>query len=58
MATKQVFRRTRALAQTGIILAAGALSATGIAQQPASFGPSNPFYAPSTLPFQIGRAHV
>ena len=51
MATKQVFRRTRALAQTGIILAAGALSATGIAQQPASFGPSNPFYAPSTLPF-------
>ena len=51
MATKQVFRRTRALAQTGIILAAGALSSTGIAQQPASFGPSNPFYAPSTLPF-------
>jgi peptidyl-dipeptidase Dcp len=51
MATKQVFRRTRALAQTGIILAAGALSAAGIAQQPAAFGPSNPFYAASTLPF-------
>ena len=39
------------MAQTGIILAAGAISATGMGQQPASFGPSNPFYAPSTLPF-------
>ncbi|HEY1742253.1 MAG TPA: peptidyl-dipeptidase Dcp [Granulicella sp.] len=39
------------MAQTGIILAAGALSAAGIAQQPGPFGPSNPFYAPSTLPF-------
>jgi len=39
------------LAQTGIILTAGALSAASIAQQPASFGPSNPFYAASALPF-------
>ena len=39
------------MAQTGIILAAGAISAAGIAQQPTSFGPSNPFYTPSTLPF-------
>lgn len=54
MATMQVFRRTRALAQTGLILAAGtlALGNSAAAQQPAAFGPSNPFYAPSTLPFQ------
>jgi peptidyl-dipeptidase Dcp len=52
MAIRQVFRRTRALAQTGLILATGALAPLSTAQQPSpAFGPSNPFYAPSTLPF-------
>jgi len=52
MAIMQVFRRTRALAQTGLILAAGAIAPLSTAQQVApAFGPSNPFYAPSTLPF-------
>jgi peptidyl-dipeptidase Dcp len=43
-------RRNRVLAATTTILAAGAL--TLAAQQPAAFGPSNPFYAPSSLPFE------
>jgi len=52
MAMTQFFRRTRTLAMTGTILAAGTLSSSSSAQQPAAFGPSNPFYAASTLPYQ------
>ena len=36
---------------TGISIAVGAAAACA-AQTPADFGPGNPFYAPSTLPFQ------
>jgi len=54
MASINLSRRTRALARTTTILAAGALvvGATASAQQSTTFGPSNPFYAPSTLPHQ------
>jgi len=45
--------RSRKLARTTTILAAGALTLGATpAQQPAAFGPSNPFYAASTLPYQ------
>jgi peptidyl-dipeptidase Dcp len=37
---------------TGTILAAGTLSSSSSAQQPTAFGPSNPFYAASSLPYQ------
>jgi len=52
MVMTQFFRRTRTLAMTGTILAAGTLSSSSFAQQPAAFGPSNPFYAASSLPYQ------
>jgi len=55
MASINLSRRTRALARTTTILAAGALAVSGTtasAQQPTAFGPANPFYAPSTLPHQ------
>ena len=55
MASINLSRRTRALARTTTILAAGALTVgttTTSAQQHADFGPANPFYAPSTLPHQ------
>jgi peptidyl-dipeptidase Dcp len=48
MARRINFRRTCALAVTTTVFTVGALSA----QQPTAFGPSNPFYAPSTLPYQ------
>ena len=45
--------RSRKLARTTTILAAGALTLGAThAQQPTAFGPSNPFYAASTLPYQ------
>jgi peptidyl-dipeptidase Dcp len=53
MASTNIRRRTRTLARTTTILAAGALTLGATqAQQPAAFGPSNPLYAPSTLPYQ------
>ena len=52
MAITKFFRRTSTLAMTGTILAAGTLSSSSSAQQPAAFGPANPFYAASSLPYQ------
>jgi peptidyl-dipeptidase Dcp len=43
-------RTRRILGVTATVLTAGAMAAG--AQTPAAFGPSNPFYAPSTLPYQ------
>jgi peptidyl-dipeptidase Dcp len=43
-------RTRRILSVTATVLTAGAMAAG--AQTPAAFGPSNPFYAPSTLPYQ------
>jgi peptidyl-dipeptidase Dcp len=46
-------RFTRSILITGISVALAASAATAQTQAAsASFGPSNPFYAPSTLPFQ------
>jgi peptidyl-dipeptidase Dcp len=49
MAAKQA-RRILNVAAT--VLTAGTLAAGAGAQTPAAFGPANPFYAASTLPFQ------
>ncbi len=46
----KVVRRIIGVAQTGTMIVAGAL--TLHAQAPAAFGPANPFYAQSTLPYQ------
>lgn len=43
---------TRSILTTGISVALGASAAAAQSQTAATFGPSNPFYAPSTLPFQ------
>ena len=44
---------TRSILTTGISVALGAASAAAQTPAPtAAFGPDNPFYAPSTLPFQ------
>ena len=43
------------LSRLGILITAGAValgSATAALDKPMDFGPTNPFYAPSTLPFQ------
>jgi len=45
------FRRMAGLAQAGLMVVAVAIAASGTVEAQA-FGPSNPFYAPSTLPFQ------
>ena len=42
----------RTILTTGISIALGAAAAAQAPPAGASFGPSNPFYAPSTLPFQ------
>jgi peptidyl-dipeptidase Dcp len=44
--------RTRSITQLWLALAAIALAACAAQAQTAAFGPSNPFYAASTLPFQ------
>jgi peptidyl-dipeptidase Dcp len=49
MAGKGIGRIVR-VAQTGTMIVAGALTLG--AQAPAAFGPANPFYAQSTLPYQ------
>jgi peptidyl-dipeptidase Dcp len=51
MAGKGIRRMVR-VAQTGTIMVAGALTLGAQAQAPAVFGPANPFYAQSTLPYQ------
>jgi peptidyl-dipeptidase Dcp len=51
MAGKGIRRIVR-VAQTGTIMVAGALTLGAQAQAPAVFGPANPFYAQSTLPYQ------
>jgi peptidyl-dipeptidase Dcp len=52
----KVMRRVVTVAQTGTMIVAGALTLGGTngaqAQAPAVFGPANPFYAKSTLPYQ------
>jgi peptidyl-dipeptidase Dcp len=55
MAGKGIRRIVR-VAQTGTMIVAGALTLGvtngALAQAPAAFGPANPFYAQSTLPYQ------
>jgi peptidyl-dipeptidase Dcp len=50
----KVIRRVVRVAQTGTMIVAGALTlgATNGAHAQAPFGPANPFYAQSTLPYQ------
>ena len=46
------FGTARAWARMGVVaMAMGSMAGGGVAQQPA-FGPANPFYAPSTLPYE------
>jgi peptidyl-dipeptidase Dcp len=53
MTKLHIRRMKRTILTTGISLALGAVSASAQTQNvTAAYGPNNPFYAPSTLPFQ------